>query len=280
MDKFNYKSENKKPPILKDFICKNIVLLLDKNYNISDPQEWVCDKKQISQLMNNDDLKERWLDFWELVKLAWYFGDIKKITKLSIENNVEWIYKIKIESNEFDKLETHIELCNNAIKIDRMEINKFMANCGTGTKYVVNLIYLAKELGFKEIYTTAAKMKNLDKKYKNKWYFFFPKLWFLVSQIDNQKSDIIKKIRKNPEFLGINNINELLLTEDEEWNRIWLERWKKIWDSVLVEFDLSDDSKSMEILRKYLVWRSEKWEVKIENLETVTRLPADRFGIR
>ncbi len=239
----------------KQNLKDNIFSTINKKYNLKDLWKWVWNKSEIQRIINNDDLKQRWLDFWDILRLSWYFGDIKKITKLNIEQNIEWIYKVIIESDEFDELETHIELCNNAIKIDWMKINKFVANSGIWTKYVVNLIYFAKEKWFKEVYTTAAKMVGLDKKYKNKWYFFFPKLWFLPSENDSKDKKIINKIKKNPDFYNVESVNELLLLEDEEGNRIWLDFWKEIWNSIYVEFDLSNDSKSMEILRKYLVWK-------------------------
>lgn len=39
---------------------------------------------------------------------------------------------------------------------------------------------------------------------------------------------------------------------DEDWNRIWLEFWKKIWNSALMEFDLQEWSESMNILKSYI----------------------------
>ena len=216
--------------------------------------EWVCDKEQISKIINKDDLKMRWLRFWDILKLSWYFWDLKDISALILENNVEWIYKISIESKEFEQLKVHIELCNNEIKIDMIKINQYMANNSIGTKYITNLIYFSKMFWFNKIYCTAIKpkTKDLGKKYKNKWYFFFPKLWFLISEWDNHNPKIMKKIRNNSRFSDVNSLNELLLTKDDDWNRIWLDFWKKIWESSLMEFDLKEWSESMKILEWYL----------------------------
>jgi hypothetical protein len=171
---------------------------------------------------------------------------------LDIGNNVEWIYKISIESFNFDEIVSHIELPHNSIKIDRLIANKFRANNWIGSKTVINMVYYAKKMWFEKIYTTAAKMSSLDKNYKSRWYHFFPKLWFLVVWEDINNTKIMKKIKKDPLFFEANNINELLMIKDEEWNRIWLDFWKKIWDSSLMEFDLQEWSKSMEILHSYL----------------------------
>ena len=248
IEKFNNNHHNKKN------FSNNIFLVIKNDYTLDQLSEWVCDKEKITKLIENNDLKERWLKFWDLLKLSWYLWDPKNISKLILENNVKWIYKISIESKEFEQLKTHIEICNNEIKIDIIKLNKSIINNGLGTKYIINLIYLAKIVWFDKIYCTAIKLKTKDlgKKYKNKWYFFFPKLWFLVSELDDYNPKIIKKIKNNSKFSNVNSINELLLMEDAYWNRIWLDFWKKIWDSALMEFDLKEWSESMRILESYL----------------------------
>lgn len=230
----------------------DIFWVIDNKININNVCIWKEEKRKINKILENKDLKDRWIDLWNILKLAWFFEDESKITKFNIENNVEWIYKVSIESFNFDEIVSHIELAHNSIKIDRLIANKFIANSGIGSKTITNMIYHAKKMWFDKIYTTAAKISLLDKKYKNKWYHFFPKLWFLVVGDDLKNKKIMKKIKKNPIFVEANNINELLLMKDEDWNRIWLDFWKKVGDSSLMEFDLQEWSKSMEILHSYL----------------------------
>lgn len=231
---------------------KDLFWIMENRTNIDD----VCiseeQKEKINHLLKNKDLEKRWLNLWDILKLSWFFEDTWKITKLDIENNVEWIYKIFIESFNFDEIVVHIELENNCIKIDRFIANKFRANNWIGSKTITNMVYYAKNKWFEKIYTTAAKISSLDKKYKNKWYHFFPKLWFLIVWDDLKKPKIMKRIKQNPDFSEVNNINELLLMNDEDWNRIWLEFWKKIWNSALMEFDLQEWSESMNILKSYI----------------------------
>jgi len=239
---------------IKDKKTNDIFKVIQDEINIDNICISNTKKQIIKEILKNEDLQGRWLNLWNILRLSWYFWDAKDIIKLSIENNVKWIYKISIESNEFDKLKTHIELCNNEIKIDMVKLNKSIVNNGIGTKNIINLIYFAEKFWFKKIYCIAVKTKTKDlgKEYKNRGYFFFPKLWFLVSEIDNKEPNIMKKIKKDPRFFDISSINELLMIKDEGWNRIWLDFWKKIWDSSLMEFDLQEWSKSMEILHSYL----------------------------
>ncbi len=235
-------------------IADNLFESLNHNLSIDDLHIPQTQKDNITKLLTQEDIKKLEISFPELLELIWFSWDVKNIFDFEIESDVKWIYVIKLESSEFEQLTVHIELINNLIKRDRCLINKNYIWKWLWVKNVLSMIHMAKDKWFKSIYWIAVKAIWLDKKYKSRWYHFFPKLWFLFSDYEGIEKKFLKKIKKSTDIRIKNckSLNELFALKDEEWNYIWLEYWKKIWDSIIVEFDLEEWSESNKRLNDFI----------------------------
>lgn len=252
LNKRNSGENNNAKSFWLDIKNEEILKLISGDFQIDNLNISKNEKNKISEILNCKEFIERQIWFSDFIGLIWFSGELKNISSIKIEENVDWIYIISLESWEFDELRVHIEFCNNQIKRDKLVVNKFRTGNGYWTKSVIQMIGFAKKKWFEKIYLTAAKIYSLDKRYKSKGYSFFPKLWFIYNW--RYENNYLKKLKKSSDIRirECKSLNELFVLKDEKWNNIWLDFWKQKWDSISLEFDLSDNSESIKRLNNFL----------------------------
>lgn len=231
--------------------------LLDKRFSQTKLNNAITNVLEIEKILSNPDLQQRGIEFSDLLKLSGYFGEINQICDLKIINDEPWMYQIKIISDEFDRFERTIDFNSKTIRLKKIIVNQFKVNQKISKNYLINLIYFAQAKGFDKITLMASKMIDLSKKHVIKGYFFYPKFWFIPREAwtrDERRKHIklLKKFQKLPEFYDVETLHELFLLEDAEERKLFLEYWKKMGDSLEMEFDLSKNSSSWKIFEEYL----------------------------
>lgn len=205
-------------------------------------EDYFWKREDLREILNLDFLQKQNIWIKKILDLCGFAREINSIYDLNIlevGKNTGIIY-VKIKSNDFDEMNTILDFANKEITLNKLVVNKIKISQGIWSERLTMLINTAKEKWFKKILLLWWKLRDLDTKYKSKWYSFYPNRWFLATEKENRNPKWIKKIKKAKDWriAECDSINELFNLEDETWEKIWLKYWKKIGDSINLEMDI------------------------------------------